>query len=124
VTTVQRLPPGELLGEGDGGAFGISGLATDRFSQTRGRRLVFVSDNKTVGYGASLGGFSAEKNNVLFVQSGSSGVQQSEIVPKKDSYKWLGFSRLPRNAASIDVYALDSSGDTACRLATVEVPER
>ena len=97
---MQRLPPGELLGEGDGCAFGISGLATDRFSQTRGRRLVFVSDNKTVGYGASLGGFSAEKNNVLFVQSGSSGVQQSEIVPKKDSDKRLGFGRQPRNRSA------------------------
>jgi hypothetical protein len=124
VTTVQRLPPGELLGGGDADAFGISGLAKDRFSQAPVRRLVFVSDNRIVGYGASIGGFSAAKKNILFVLSGSSGVQQSEIVAKKDSYKWLGFSRLPRNAASIDVYALDSSADRACRLATVEVPER
>jgi hypothetical protein len=124
VTTVQQLPPEELLGGSAAGAFGISGFATDRFSQAPVRRLVFVSDNKIVGYGASIGGFSAEKKNILFVLSGSSGVQQSEIVPKKDSDKWLGFSRQPRNAASIDVYALDSSVDTACRLATVEVPER
>jgi len=124
VTTVQRLPPGELLEDGDRGAFGISGLATDRFSQTRERRLVFVSDNKIVGYGASLGGFSAAKNNILFVQSGSSGVQQSEIVSKKDSDKWLGFGRQPRNAAAIDVYALDNGADTVCHLATVEVPDR
>ena len=122
MTTVQQLPPGELLGGGDAGAFGISGLATDHFSQAREHRLVLVSDDKIVGYGASLGGFSAEKNNILFVQSGSSGVQQSEIVPKKDSGKWLGFGRQPRDAESIAVYALDSSGDTACRLTTVEVP--
>jgi hypothetical protein len=125
VTTVQQLPPAELLGGGgDAGAFGISGLATDRFSQAPVRRLVFVSDNKIVGYGASIGGFSAAKENILFVLSGSSGVQQSEIVPKKDSEKWLGFSRLPRNATSIDVYAFDSGADTACHLATVELPER
>ena len=124
VTTVQRLPPGELLGDGDGGAFGISGLATDRFSQTRERRLVFVSDNKIVGYGASLGGFSVEKNNILFVQSGSSGVQQSEIISKKDSDKWLGFGRQPRNRAPIEVYALSNGADTACHLATAEVPDR
>jgi hypothetical protein len=122
VTTVQRLPPGELLGGADAGAFGISGFAKDRFSQAPVRRLVFVSDNKIVGYGALIGGFSAAKKNILFVLSGSSGIQQSEIVPKKDSYKWLGFGRLPRNAAPIDVYALDSSADTVCRLATVEAP--
>jgi len=124
VTTVQQLPPGELLGGGDAGAFGISGLATDRFSQAPVRRLVFLSDNKIVGYGASIGGFSAAKKNILFVLSGSSGIQQSEIVPKKDSDKWLGFSRPPRNAASIDVYALDSRADTACHLATVELRQR
>ncbi len=124
VTTLQRLPPGELLGGGDAGAFGISGLAKDRFSQAPVRRLVFVSDNRIVGYGALIGGFSAAKKNILFVLSGSSGIQQSEIVPKKDSYKWLGFSRPPPNAASIGVYAPDSSADTAWRLATVEVPER
>jgi hypothetical protein len=124
VTTVQRLSPDELLGGGNAGAIGISGRATERFSQMPVRRLVFVSDNKVVGYGASLGGFSAEKNNILFVQSGSSGVQQSEIVPKKDSDKWLGFVRQPRNAAPIDVYALDNDVDTTCHLATVEVPAR
>jgi hypothetical protein len=123
VTTVQQLPPGELLGGGDAGAFGISGLAADRFSRAPARRLIFVSDNKIVGYGASIGGFSAA-TDILFVLSGSSGVQQSEIVSKKDSSKWLGFGRQLHNAASIDVYALDTSMDTVCRLATVEAPKR
>ncbi len=123
VTTVQQLPPGELLGGDDAGAFGISGVATDRFAQAPVRRLVFVSDNKIVGYGASIGGVSPAKN-ILFVLSGSSGVQQNEIAAKKDSGKWLGFGRQPPNAASIDVYALDSSADNACHLATVELPQR
>jgi hypothetical protein len=85
--------------------------------------LVFVSDNKIVGYGASIGGVSPAKN-ILFVLSGSSGIQQNEIAAKKDSGKWLGFGRQPPNAASIDVYALDNSADNACHLATVELPQR
>jgi hypothetical protein len=123
VTTVQQLPAGELLEAGDAGAFGISGLATDHFFQAPAHRLVFVSDNKIVGYGASIGGFSAAKN-ILFVLSGSSGIQQSETVSTKDSDKWLGFIRQAGNAASIDVYALDSSAGTACHLATLELPQR
>jgi hypothetical protein len=75
----------------------------------------------TVAVGAS---YSAARENILFVESGSSGVQQSGILPKKDSDKWLGFGRRPRNGASIDVYALDDGVDTACHVATVEVPER
>jgi hypothetical protein len=105
VTTVQQLPPEELLGGGDIGAFGISGWA-----RAPVQRLVFVSDDKIVGYGASIGGFSAPK--------------QSGIAPKKGADKWLGFVRPPLNAASIDVYALDSSPDRACRLITVDLSRR
>jgi hypothetical protein len=123
VTTVQQLAPEELLGGGDVDAFGISGRATDHLSPAPVSRLVFVSDNKIVGYGATIGGFSTTKN-ILLVQSGSSGIQQSEIIAKKDSDKWLGFSHPPRNSTSIDVYALDSSADSACHLATVELAQR
>jgi hypothetical protein len=123
VTAAQQLPPGELLG-GDSGAFGISGIARDRGSQAPVRRLVFVSDNTIVGYGASIGGFSAASENILFVESGSSGVQRSEIVPEKDSDKWLGFARPPLDATSIVAYALDKDADTACPLAKIGIPER
>jgi hypothetical protein len=58
VTTVQQLPPEELSGGGDIGAFGISGWA-----RAPVQRLVFVSDDKIVGYGAAIGGFSAPKQS-------------------------------------------------------------
>ena len=123
VTTVQQLSPAELLGGRDVDGFGISGRARDHVSEAPVGRLVFVSENKVIGYGASIGGFSTEKN-IVIVASGSSGIQQSEIVPKKDLDKWLGFLRLPRNTESIDVYAIIRKADTACHLATVEVPGR
>jgi hypothetical protein len=98
VTSVQRLRPAELLQSGNADAFGIAGLATAHFSQSSVRRFVFVSDNKIVGYGASIGVSSA-------------------------AGKWLGFGRQPRDTSSIDVYALDTRADRACHLATVGVPE-
>ena len=109
-TTVQQLLPGELLGDTDMRAFGISGWATDRISRAPVPRLVFVSDDKIVGYGASIGRFSAAK--------------QGEIAPREDSDRWLGFSRPSRNASSIEVYALDSGAPTACLLATVDLSKR
>jgi len=104
VTAVQKLPAEELLGQayGDAGAFGIAGFTADSFSQAPLRRFVFVSDNKIIGYGASL----------------------PEVSGAKNILKWLGFGRQPRNVASIDVYALDSRADTVCHLAVVQVPEQ
>jgi hypothetical protein len=110
VTTVQQLQPGELLGDGDIGALGISGWATNRFSRAPVRRLVFVSNDKIVGYGASIAGSSAAK--------------PGEIAPKRGSDKWLGFIRPPSKAASIDVYALDDNANAVCHVATVQLPQQ
>jgi len=109
VTTVERILPGELEDRDISDALRISGSATDRFSRTP-RKFLIVSDDKIVGYGASVAGPFAAKH--------------SEIVRKKVSGEWLGFARLPRDASMIDAYALDSSMSTACHLATVEVPKQ
>jgi len=59
-----------------------------------------VSDDRIVGYGASVAGPFAAKH--------------SEIVRKKGPAEWLGFARPPGDAALMDVYALDGSVGTAC----------
>jgi hypothetical protein len=110
VTTVERILPGELEDRDISDALRISGSATDRFSRTPARKFLIVSDDKIVGYGASVAGPFAAKH--------------SEIVRKKASVEWLGFARLPRDASMIDAYAVDSSMGTACHLATVEVPKQ
>jgi hypothetical protein len=110
VTAVERILPGELEDRDIGDALRISGSATDRSSRTPVRKFLIVSDDKIVGYGASVAGPFAAKH--------------SEIVRKKASGEWLAFARLPRDASMIDVYAVDGSMGTACHVATGEVPQQ
>jgi hypothetical protein len=109
VTTVERIPPEELENR-DISALRISGSTTDGFSGTPGRKFLIVSDDKIVGYGASVAGPFAAKH--------------SDMVRKKAPGGWLGFARLSHDASLMDVYAVDGRMGTACHLATVEVPKQ
>jgi hypothetical protein len=124
VATAQKLPPEELLVGGGVDAIGISGRATDHFSHAPVSRLVFVSDNKIVGYGASIGGFSTAKKCSARSEWKLEHPAKRNKHQKNDSDKWLGFSRQPRTTASVDAYALENNADSACHLATVELPQR
>lgn len=109
-TMVERVPPEDLLVDKGAGGLRISGWAVEGPSKTPVRSLVIAADDKIVGFAASIAGPFTAKH--------------SELVRKPESGEWLGFARPLREAKLIDVYAVDSSADTTCHLATVEVPQR
>jgi hypothetical protein len=108
VSVVEPVRPEDLLVDKEAGALRISGWAVDGGANSPVRRLVIAADGKIVGFAASIAGPFTAKH--------------SELVRKSDSSEWLGYARPPREAALIDVYAVNKTADTICRLATAGVP--
>jgi hypothetical protein len=106
----ERIPADNLLIGNDTRALRLSGFALDELSNTPEQRLIIAADDRIVGYGASIAGPFAAKH--------------SELVRKRDPGEWLGFARPPEGATFLDVFAVNKSAGTVCRLATVEVPQQ
>jgi hypothetical protein len=104
----ERIPANELLAGSDTGALQLSGWAVNGPSHTPAQRLIITADDRIVGFGASIAGPFTAKH--------------SELIRKSPPGEWLGFARPPLGTAVIDVFSVNGSAGTACRLATVEVP--
>jgi hypothetical protein len=105
----ERIPLEEVLADGNTGALRLSGWAVNAPSNAPSQRLVITAGDRIVGFGASMAGPFAAKH--------------SEIIRKSQPGQWVGFASPPREAAIIDVFAVNGSAGTACRLAMVEVPQ-
>jgi hypothetical protein len=107
-TIAERIPSDQLLANSDTDALRLSGWVVNSSSNATSQSFVITAGDTIVGFGAPIAGPFAAKH--------------SEIIRESQPGEWLGFARPPLGASVINVFAVNGSAGTICRLATVEVP--